>query len=209
MEQNLRHKRLRQLVGKLNKQRKIQTKKIDILCNDFVDAHRAFIRALGVISSTADFYQSIIGVTDLNRLLFITSDFIKSQIPYATVGFFLRREESFDLHLGQSDKPIEMEQQRLENCFTTELVNSVCTANKICELDELLTMGLEANPNQLSKISAFTIPLGQFGTSLGFTLVYRESSKKLTGPDLEKISAITTGFSQAIQSCVAEAGKTR
>ncbi|GAH10763.1 unnamed protein product, partial [marine sediment metagenome] len=39
-----RYKRLRLLVSKVNKQRKKQAQKIDILCNDFIAAQKDFIK---------------------------------------------------------------------------------------------------------------------------------------------------------------------
>ena len=66
MDSKQRKKRLRLLIGKLNKERKKQAKKIDILCNDLIAAQRDFIKRLSTISFTADFCESIIGVSDLN-----------------------------------------------------------------------------------------------------------------------------------------------
>jgi hypothetical protein len=62
-------------------------------------------------------------------------------------------------------------------------------------------MGLHGNLNELNKISAVTIPLGLLGSSLGFILVYRPSESKLTADEISRISAVISGFSQAITSC--------
>ena len=48
-----RHQRLRLLLKKLNKDRKKQAKKTDILCNDLIGAQRGFIRKLRSISFSA------------------------------------------------------------------------------------------------------------------------------------------------------------
>ena len=63
------NKRLRQLIARLNKERKTRAKQIDILCNDFVTAQKDFIKSLKANSFAADFYESIAGLTDLNELL--------------------------------------------------------------------------------------------------------------------------------------------
>jgi len=85
VEHKQRHKRLRLLIGKLNKERKKQAKKIDILCKDFIAAQRDFIKRLNTISFTADFYESIIGTGDLNMLLYTASTLIKEKIADAKV----------------------------------------------------------------------------------------------------------------------------
>ena len=76
-----RHKRLRLLIKKLNKKRKKQAKKIDILCNDFIAAQKDFIKSLKTISFIANFYESIIGITDLNSLLHTAVKLIKEKTP--------------------------------------------------------------------------------------------------------------------------------
>lgn len=201
MDHKQRYERLRRLFSKLNKERKKQAKKIEILCKDLIAAQRDFIKRLGTIGFTANFYESIVGTTDLSALLYTAAKLIRKQIADLSVAFFLRKQDNFELHLFGSERPIVLEKQGLENCFTTELVDNICKSNKLCTLDSLLEMGLQGNPAMLNKISAATVPLDQFGTSLGFILVYRSSENELTAEELDNISAITCGLSRAIQSC--------
>ena len=198
MDHKQRDKRVRLLVRKLNKARRAQAKKIDILCNDFVSAQRDFIKRLGIISFTANFYEAIIAATEMDDLLHTAGKLIKTQIPDANVAFFLRGEESFELHLFENGLPITFEQKRIERYFTTELVNNICKANKVCTLDSLLTMGLQASPAVLNKISMVTVPMGQLGASVGFILLCRAVENKLTCEELNKICAVTQGLAQAI-----------
>ena len=209
MDQNRRHRRLRLLISKLNKERKKQAKKIDMLCNDLIAAQRDFIRRLSAISFAADFYKSIIGITDLGRLLSLTRKLIKDELAEANVSFFLRNIDNWvpaergpsESHMSESDKPTAFKKKRLEYYFTTEVVENICKSNKICTLEEMFAMGLQGNLIELNKISAFALPLSQLGQSVGFILVYRSSDKKLTADELNKISAVTCGLSRAIQSC--------
>ena len=196
-----RQEKMRLLISKLNKERKKQAKKIDILCNDLIAAQRDFIEKLKTISFTANFYEAIVGTTDLSSLFYTAGKLIKEEIPDANIAFFLRQQDNFELHLFESDHPITLEKQRPENCFTSEWVDNICKLNKICTLDDMFAMGLQGNLVGLNKISAVTIPLGQFGPSLGFILIYRSSQNKLTPDELNNISAVTRGLSRAIQSC--------
>ena len=84
-----RYRRLRLLIGKLNKERRKQAQKIDILCNDFISAHRDFITRLNTINFTANFYEAIVGTTDLRGLLYTAGKLIKDEIPDSSVAFFL------------------------------------------------------------------------------------------------------------------------
>lgn len=202
METEQRHRRLRQLTKKLNKERKKQAKKIDILCNDLIAAQKEFIKKLNTITFTADFYETIIGTTNIRSLISTACKLIKDQISDANIVFFLRQAENLELHMFESDRPIAMEKRHLENCFTPEVVENICKSNKICTLKDMFAMGLAASPAGLNKLSAVTVPLGRLGSSLGFILIYRSSKNKLTTDELNKISAITGGLSQAIASCM-------
>jgi hypothetical protein len=197
-----RYERLRVLIHKVNSLRKKQTQKIDILCNDFITAQKDFIKRLDTISFTANFYESIIGIGDLNSLLDTASKLIQEEIADSNVVFFLRQAEGFKLHIFENNSE-SGEQQNPENFFTAELVDNICKANKLCTLDGLFAMGLEGNLSQLNKISAVTIPLNRSGSSLGFILIYRSAQNRLTESEVNNISAVTPGLSQAIASCQA------
>ena len=203
MDDKQRHKRLRLLIKKLNKERKTQAKKIDILCNDLIEAQREFIKRLDTIGFTASFYEAIVGTTDLSNLLLTADKLIKDEIPDANVAFFLRQENSFELHMSEKDKPITLEKQHIENCFTPELVDNICKSNKLCTFDDMFAMGLQGNLIELNKISAVTVPLSRLGSSLGFILIYRSSENKLTADELNNISAVSRGLSRAIAACQA------
>jgi hypothetical protein len=201
MDHKQRNRRLRLLTAKLNKERKKQAKKIDILCNDLIAAQRDFIKKLDTISFTANFYETIVGATDLSSLILTAGKLIKDEIPDANIAFFLCQADSFELHMFESNQPIALGKQRLENCFSPELVDNICKSNKICTLDDMFAMGLQGNLTSLNKISAVTVPLGRLGSSLGFILICRSSQNKLTADELNNICAITCGLSRAIASC--------
>jgi hypothetical protein len=218
-------RRLRLLVRKLNKERKRQGQKIDILCNDLIAAQRDFIKKLNVISFTAGFYESILGSTGLENLLQTAAGLIKTEIADANVTFFLRHEEdfatepgvgapsgipsTFELHMFENDLPITFKgahwtdctHNRLEDYFSPELMDGICKSNKVCTLDDMFAMGLEGNLAGLNSISAVTIPLALHGVSQGFMLVYRSSENRLSKDEIDGIRAIAGGLCRAIASC--------
>jgi len=201
VEDKERHRRLRLLIKAMNKKRKKQAKKIDILCNDFIGAQRDFIRSLKTISFIANFYESIIGITELNNLLYNVVRLIKEENTETNVTFFLRQSNNFELYMFESEQPIDLEKQHIEHSFTPELMDNICKSNKICSLDDMFSMGLQGNLTSLNNISGVTIPLGQHGSSLGFILIFRSSDNKLSSEEINNISSITCGLSRAIQSC--------
>ena len=203
MRNKKRNDKVRLMIKKVNEERKKQAKKIDIVCNNLVDAQREFIKRLDVISFTANFYKSIIGITDLNTLFYVAGHLLKEELDQANIAFFTNDDKNFKLHIPESQEPIDLSQQRLENHFTDELVSSVSKLNKVCTIEDLLQSGLQVNPAQLSKIWAVTIPLCHHSASFGFILIYREKKgkKELTEEQLNCVKAITLGLCRAITSC--------
>ncbi|HUV40808.1 MAG TPA: hypothetical protein VMW23_03350 [Sedimentisphaerales bacterium] len=196
-----RDKKIRSLVSRLNKQRKAQAKKMDILCNDLVAAQRNFIKRLRTISFAANFYHAILGISDLDSLCNTAGKLVKNELPGTNVVFFLRRGDGFELHLTESDQPVTFEQQPLERSFTPELVNNVCRSNKLCALDNLLQMGLQVSPPVLNGLSAVTIPVSSRAQVSGFILIYACAKNKITSEQLNDVSAVMPGLFRAIDGC--------
>ena len=201
MDSDQRNKRLRLLLRKVNRRHKKQAKKIDILCNDLIGAQRDFVSRLKTISFAACFYKEIVGKTELSSLFHVASGVIKGEVVDANVTFFLREANKFEVHTPESENSSDADDRHFESCFAPSLVDDICRANKMCDLDDLLAMGLQGNPAMLKKITAVTIPLGQSGTSLGFILIYRSSKNKLSTEHTNRIAEITPGLSQAIINC--------
>ena len=209
MNDERRNKRLRLLITRLNKERKKQAKQIDILCNDFVAAQKDFIKALNTIGFAADFYGAIAGLTELNELLCAAGNLVKDQIPDANVAFFLLapsiaeglQSNNFELHIFESDQPIDLEDRRIENFFTAELVSNIAKSNRICTIEDMLGMGLAGSPIYLEKISTAAIPLSTPASSMGFVLIYRSSRNQLTADELKAVAQIMPGLGRSIASC--------
>ena len=196
-----RHQRLRLLIKKLNKERKKQAKQIDILCNNIISAQKDFIRRLKVIDFRANFYELIIGATDLNVLLSTAASIIKDETDNANITFFLRQGDSFEIYNFDDSMTVSPDKAHIESCFSPELMTNICMSNKICSIDDMFAMGLQGNLTCFNTISAVTVPFGSAGSVQGFMFIYRSQDKKLTSGEIRKISAVTSGFSQAIYSC--------
>ncbi len=200
MSQTDRQKRLRLLVHKLNRQRKQQASKIDILCNNLISAQRAFLTRLHGISFTAQFYKSLLGAADLNELLTRAGRLIQQELPGAGVSFFLRQADGCAPHTIASDEARLPNEPGPEDCFHSELVDNICKSNRSCSLDDMFGMGLDRSRKGLSRFSMVTLPLNDLGRSLGFILLYRRSPQTLTAEELHTISPMTCGLSQAIHT---------
>jgi len=198
--ENQRHKRLRLLIRKLNRARRDQAKKIDVLCNDIVTAQRDFIVRLQILSFVVDFYEALVGLTDLTAILRTTTQVVKSVICDASVAFFLLEGHSFQVHVFDSEQSVGLDAGQLGEIFTSELVRNICNSCKLCLAEDMFAMGLQGNLSVLNKVTFAGIPLSQGGTSVGFLLVYRSAQKQMNVDELSKIAAIIPGLSRAVRS---------
>lgn len=191
----------RQLIRRLNNIRHEQVKKIDILCKDMVSAHGDFTKQLYTLTFAVNFYENLLGNNDLHSILNTAAGSIKSFVPGSNVAIFLLDGCGFELHMVDSDNPIDLDTAQLESCFTQEVVDNICRANFVCSLDEMFKMGLMGNPALFAKISATAIPLKKFSHPVGFILIYRNAEDALVQNEIERICAITPGLLNTIESC--------
>jgi hypothetical protein len=198
-----RNQRIRLLLKNLNKERRKQAKQIDILCNDIISSQRDFIERLKAIDFRANFYELLLGITELNSLLSTAAAIIKEGTAGASITFFLRHGASFEKFNFDDSLAESHDKNCIESCFSSELMTNICMSNKICSIDDMFAMGLQGNLTCLNTISLVTIPLGSAGSVQGFILIYRSLDKKLTSGEIKKISAVTAGLSQAICACKA------
>ncbi|MCX5646383.1 MAG: GAF domain-containing protein [Phycisphaerae bacterium] len=200
MIQTERYKRLRLLVKKLNKQRKQQANKVDILCNDLIGAQRSFLRRLQDIGFAAEFYRSLLGGTDLNGILTRAGRVIKQELPGAGVSFFIRQSDGCELHACEGDESLYCEHSGPQEGLDPELAETICKHNKPCMLDDIAGMSMNGDLGILNKFSLVTLPLSDLGRSLGFVLIYCPLPQVLNMGDMRRISPAMHGLAQAIRA---------
>lgn len=200
MSQTERHRRLRLLLNRLNKQRKQQASKIDILCNDLISAQRGFIQRLYTVSFAADFYKSLLGSPDLNHLLARADRQIRQELPGVGVAFYLRQSEGCELYSFMGDELFACEQQGPHEHLTSDLVDGICKANRTCTLADIASLDLGEDLRALARFSIATLPLSDLGRSLGFTLLWRPSPLTVGVEEIHRIEPVMCGLSQAIRA---------
>jgi len=200
MKDSKRNTRIRSLVKQLNLRRKKQAMQVDVLCNDIINAHRGFIDSVRNLSFAAEFAESLIGIKDFDHLFYACAQAIRIRIPDMNLAFFHSHEDSFDLYAFECDTIYVAEDQRLEQCFNTDLVKAVTRANQPCDLDQLTGMGLMATPGMLKKISAITLPIAEGGSAAGFILIYGIAGR-VTNEHIKMLSMIRRSLCRAISTC--------
>ncbi len=194
-QKSKRHERLRRMIRGLNKDRKIQAKKVDILCHDLIDAQRSFISRLETLRFAAAFYRSLLGVSDLTQILRTASEHIGGKLPEVSASFFLMGSD------GCKEVPYmpqETQSSRLEDLLDESVCRAICSANRINSLENLLALGLQVNAGVTGKYCLATIPLSSGCRPLGFIFLHKEGPDSLQAENLQQVSAVCPGFAEAI-----------
>jgi len=199
MSQTERHRRLRLLLTRLNKQRKQQAGKIDILCNDLISAQRGFIQRLYTIGFAAEFYKSLLGSPDLNHLLARADRMIRQELPGTGVAFYLRQTEGCELHSFVGEEMFACEQSGPQEHLTAESVEAICKSNKTCTFPEISRLDPTGDFDGLRRFSIVTLPLSDLGRSLGFLLLWRPAPLQVTSEEISRLEPVMCGLSQAIR----------
>ena len=191
-------KELERLQNELDRLKDEQGRKIDILCNDMVSAHREFASRISSLAYAVDFYETLLDERDLSGLLKTAAGLIKANTAGLDVAIFLLGSGSFEVHMVDENSPIEIDASRFESCFDLETVSKIARSNRICFLNDMLKMGLEADLALIDNISAAAVGFGRNNFCKGFVLVHRSGKNGLSAEDAEKIVAVMPGLSRAI-----------
>jgi len=200
MSQTERQKRLRLYLKTLNKQRKQQARKIDILCNDLISAQRNYIQRLSTISFAAEFYRALLGSTDLNHLLVRTDRFLRQELPGVGIAFYLRQAEGCELYPHWDDEMLVGESSGVLLRLSAELADGICKCDEPCTSAEIVHLGSESDLGSLEGLSVTTLPLRDMGRPLGFVLLWRMLPQVVTAQEIRRISPVLGGLSQAIRA---------
>ena len=185
-----RRNRIRRLVSRLNRVRHIQAKKIDMLCNDIIPAHNNFIKRLHSFRFAADFYETLIGIDNLDRMLEVAGENICSEVNNLNLAIILAGPEQIISHHSATSM-IDVNAHGFTGYITDKLIKNICQSNRICTLDDMCRMGLTANPAMLKKISIAVIPLNRVGPPVGVILLYRSIENPLRPEELSRIASIS------------------
>lgn len=167
-----------------------------------VGAHREFSTKLANLNFAVSFYESLLGCSNMETLLDIAAGRFRAALNGADAAIFLLSDTGFDVHIADSGLFEPVEKGQFRSWFTPKLVDSISRMNRICSLEQMLRMGLQAPPGVLKTISAAAAPLGQFEKGAAFVLIYRPSSAPLQPDELSRIAAVAPGLRKAIAAFV-------
>lgn len=193
-----RYARLRSLLRQFNRQRRRQARQIDILCRDLIAAQRRFIKDLETISMAADFYRSILGLTDQARLMDIAAKTLTEHLISSSLLFYIRNHGVFRQYPAQPG--ITDDHSYILQAITTDLAEAICRSGKVCQIDDLLMLGLQVNPSVVGRLAVVAVPMEAGGKVNGLILVCRDSNRPISQLDIQRLSAVGSGLGVALEA---------
>ncbi|MEN6307136.1 MAG: hypothetical protein ABFD91_05205, partial [Anaerohalosphaeraceae bacterium] len=127
------------------------------------------------------------------------SGFIRDNLSGTGVAIFLVEPKGFDIHFTNLPEDFSVEKGHFETWFTPQVVQEISRNNQVCTLDQMLQMGLQANPSTIKHLTAAAVPLGKLGKGVGFILLYRQADRPFSKEELGDIAAVSPGLRIAIQ----------
>jgi hypothetical protein len=165
-----RYMRVRELVRGINRQRKLQARKIDILCTDMVSAHRSMIERLDALTYTNSVYESLAGCSGPAQVLDALSSSFSRR--YSDCGTAIIMLDANGVSVFDTNPDLKADISLLPSCFTGENVRAICSGNRVCAIPELLEMLVEIPPLTAEQSLAAAIPLRLGGDAIGTLLLY-------------------------------------
>lgn len=196
-----RRQRIRSLIKQLNRQKRTQKKQIRMLSTDMLASQKKFVHQLQHYNFTLDFYESVIGMTDMHRLLLTAEQKIKDHIPGICPAFFILSSDRFNVHYTNDRKIEGFDPKNFLTSFDPNTVINISRCNTICTVEDMFALGLQTNLNLISKINACAIPLSGFGPAEGFMLVWTASENPLTQSSIDRLATVAVPLAHSVRNC--------
>jgi hypothetical protein len=193
---NNRYIRLRELVRGVNRQRKIQARKIDILCTDMVSAHRSILDRLEGLTFTNSLYESLVGCSGAAEVLEAISALFADRFGHCGIAIATLDEGGITLHDTHAGLGEEVSQ--LPSFFTAENIRALCAANRILTLAELLELPVEIPPKTAERATAAAVPLRLAANATGLLLLYNDVEKQLPPRLIHSAAAIAPAIARTL-----------
>lgn len=189
-----RTERLKRFFRCVNQQRRQQKKKIDILCNDIIAAQRTFVDKLSHYNFVLDFYESIIGQTNIKKLIDIAGQKIKNSLSNYEIGIYCLEKGCFE-YLSQKDNSL------IESFFSPLISQKISKTNTVLSVDEIALLGGDCESEIFKKIDFCSVPISGYGSAMGFVLIWANLPNKISPQCISKMQSICPSLAKAFRSC--------
>jgi FixJ family two-component response regulator len=201
MKNENRIERLRDAVRRLNEARKLVTKKVDLLCNDLVNAYTDLSKQLDVVRTSESFRAAIHAADNLEQMLCHAMDWMLRQMGYANVAIWLASEPGFQL--GAYMKYTIAGEPPLIDAMRLGVVDKLTTAGLIHWSQSQAAAQFSPEESRLLKDQTLMgVHCTYLGESLAQIILFRDGKQAFTEEDAATLRVISAIFALTLATMV-------
>ena len=194
--------RLRDAVKRLNDARKLVSKKVDLLCNDLINAYGELSKQLDLVRVQESYKHALSETKDLEQLLCHTMDWMLRQLGYANIAVWLAGDED-DFQLGAYMKYTIPGEAKLTDAMRSGLVKVAAKDNFLHVSGEDLRARLTSREMELLKDQdVIAVNCTYLAESLGVVLLFRDAKAGFSEEDAATLKTVCPLFAVALAGIV-------
>jgi len=199
--------RLRKAVRRLNDARKTVSKKVDLLCNDLINAYGELSKQLDLVRIQESYKHVLNDARDLEQLLCHTMDWILRQLGYANIAVWLAGDDE-EFQLGAYMKYTVPGEQALTDALRRGTV-PLALKDGLVHLsgDELKKKMTPAEMQFLAGQDLLAVNCTYLAESLAVVVLFRDAKTPFKDEDAATLKAICPLFGLALAGIVRESGE--
>ncbi len=202
VHREVRLRKLKSAVKRLNAARKAVSKKVDLLCNDLVGAYTQVSRQMDSVRLQESYKQFISGCKTLEQLLCHSMDWLLRQVGYCNIGIWLTTTEQ-ELQLGAYMKYTTPAEEPLIQGLQNNLLR-MAMRRGFLRLREPETKAhlTPVESQHLSTQDVIATACTYLGENLGVLLLFRDRQTPFSDEDLSSLRVFSPLFALALAQAV-------
>jgi FixJ family two-component response regulator len=200
--QQARLKTLKEAVKRLNAARKTVSKKVDLLCNDLINAYGELARQLETVRIQESYKQFIENVHDLEQLLCHSMDWMLRQVGYCNIGIWLASAEE-GLQLGAFMKYTVAAEPEFNEALQKNLLRMAARRGFVRLRDPEIKSNLTpVEMKYLANHDVMVLNCTYLGESLAVILLFRDNKTPFSEDDVIALKTISPLFALSLAKSV-------
>jgi FixJ family two-component response regulator len=194
--------RLRDAVKRLNDARKLVSKKVDLLCNDLINAYGELSKQLDLVRVQESYKAVLEKAADLEQLLCHTMDWLLRQLGYSNIAVWLAGDEE-EMQLGAYMKYTLAGEAKLTDALRCGLVKVTLKEGHFHLAGDALKAKLTRDElHYLAQHDVLAVNCTYLAESLGVIVMFREAKAGFTPEDAATLKAISPLFAVSLANIV-------
>ena len=194
--------RLRDAVKRLNDARKLVSKKVDLLCNDLINAYGELSKQLDLVRVQEGYKAVLDKAGDLEQLLCHSMDWLLRQLGYSNIAVWLAGDDD-EMQLGAYMKYTLAGEARLTDALRRGVVKLALKENHFHLSGDALRAKL--NKDELDYIAehdVMAVNCTYLAETLGVIVMFRDAKGGFSEEDAAVLRAISPLFAVSLANVV-------